>query len=39
MLTNALEDPSRVDDWQILLDGERPPGRAVDYEYIHALEE
>ena len=38
-LTNALEDPSRVDDWRIPLDGERPTARELDYEYIHALEE
>ncbi|NGM69396.1 DUF309 domain-containing protein [Natronolimnobius sp. AArcel1] len=38
-LTNALEEPERVDGWQIPLDGERPTARSVDYDYIHALEE
>ncbi|MXV63366.1 DUF309 domain-containing protein [Natronorubrum sp. JWXQ-INN-674] len=38
-LTNALEDPGRIDGWQIPLDGERPEARALDFEYADALEE
>ncbi|AEH35534.1 DUF309 domain-containing protein [Halopiger xanaduensis] len=38
-LTNALEDPAVLDGWRIPIDGERPTARAIDYEYIEALEE
>ncbi|MDQ2049395.1 DUF309 domain-containing protein [Natronolimnohabitans sp. A-GB9] len=38
-LTNALEEPSRIDDWAIPLDGERPTARSVDFEYAEGLEE
>ncbi|WP_436344206.1 DUF309 domain-containing protein [Natronorubrum sp. FCH18a] len=38
-LTNALEEPSRIDDWRIPIDGERPTARAVDFEYVDGLEE
>ena len=39
VLANALEEPSRVDDWQLPLDGERPTARPVDFEYAESLEE
>ncbi|ADD04269.1 DUF309 family protein [Natrialba magadii ATCC 43099] len=39
MLTNALENPTRVDDWRIPIDGERPIAGPADYEYVAALEE
>ncbi|WP_090385642.1 DUF309 domain-containing protein [Natronobacterium texcoconense] len=38
-LTNALEEPDRIDGWQIRLDGERPTARTVDREYAETLEE
>ncbi|WP_121744626.1 DUF309 domain-containing protein [Natronorubrum halophilum] len=38
-ITNALEDPSRVDGWRIPLDREQPPVRAVDFEYAETLSE
>ncbi|MBZ6493505.1 DUF309 domain-containing protein [Natrinema longum] len=38
-LTEALEDPTRIDGWAIPLDGERPDARAVDYEYADSLED
>ncbi|PCR92611.1 DUF309 domain-containing protein [Natrinema ejinorense] len=38
-LTEALEDPTRIDGWAIPLDGERPVARAVDYEYADSLED
>ncbi|MFA9424841.1 DUF309 domain-containing protein [Natronorubrum sp. A-ect3] len=38
-LTNAIDDPGLIDDWQIPLDGERPTARAVDFEYVETLEE
>ena len=37
-LTNALDDPARIDGWKIPLDGEFPTARDVDYEYAEALE-
>ncbi|SDJ64277.1 DUF309 domain-containing protein [Natronorubrum texcoconense] len=38
-LTNAIEDPSRIDEWRIPIDGERPSARAADFEYVDGLEE
>ncbi|ELY45408.1 DUF309 domain-containing protein [Natronorubrum tibetense] len=38
-LTNALEEPSRIDEWRIPIDGERPTAREVDFEYLDGLEE
>ncbi|MFC4542125.1 DUF309 domain-containing protein [Halosolutus amylolyticus] len=37
--TNALENPSRIDEWRIPLDGDRPTARQIDREYVRALEE
>ena len=37
-LTNAREDPSVLEGWQIPLDGDRPTAREVDYEYAASLE-
>ncbi|OIB56462.1 DUF309 domain-containing protein [Natrialba sp. SSL1] len=39
VLTNALENPARVDGWRIPIDGERPVAGPADYEYVAALEE
>jgi uncharacterized protein len=37
-LSNALEEPSRIDGWRITLDGNRPTARPVDYEFAASLE-
>ena len=37
-LTNALDDPSVVDGWQIVLDGERPEAGPVDFDYAERLD-
>ncbi|WP_435358861.1 DUF309 domain-containing protein [Haloarchaeobius sp. DFWS5] len=37
-LTNALNDPSELDGWQIPLDGAIPEARDVDYEYAEETE-
>lgn len=37
-LTNAMNDPSALEGWQIRLDGERPEARRVDYEYVERIE-
>jgi predicted metal-dependent hydrolase len=37
-LTNALDDPAVLAEWQIRLDGERPDARPEDYEYAERLE-
>ncbi|MFC4437841.1 MULTISPECIES: DUF309 domain-containing protein [Natrialbaceae] len=37
-LTNALEEPSRIDGWQIPLDDDRPAARLLDYEFVESLE-
>ncbi|APX96357.1 DUF309 domain-containing protein [Natronorubrum daqingense] len=39
VITNALEDPAQIDDWQIRLDGDEPTARAIDFEYVQELEE
>ncbi|SFB96878.1 hypothetical protein SAMN05444422_103281 [Halobiforma haloterrestris] len=38
-VSNALEDPSYLDGWQIRLDAEYPTARQVDREYAASLEE
>ncbi|WP_459889799.1 DUF309 domain-containing protein [Halostagnicola bangensis] len=38
VLTNALEDPERIDDWGIRLDGSKPAARDVDFAYADSLE-
>ena len=38
-VSNALEEPTRIDGWQIPLDGERPGARPIDFEYAESLEE
>jgi len=37
-LTNALNDPTVLDGWQIELDGERPEAGPADYAYAEDLE-
>ncbi|WP_290810324.1 DUF309 domain-containing protein [Halovivax sp.] len=37
-LTDALTDPTAVDDWRIRLDGRRPVATATDYRYADHLE-
>ena len=37
-MTNALEEPSVLDGWQIPLDGKYPTAGTVDYEYVESLE-
>ncbi|WP_255169804.1 DUF309 domain-containing protein [Natrononativus amylolyticus] len=37
-LTNALEEPERIDGWQIPLDGRVPAARDVDFAYAAGLE-
>ncbi|MCU4740452.1 DUF309 domain-containing protein [Halobacteria archaeon AArc-m2/3/4] len=37
-LTNALEDPTVLEGWQIPLDGDHPTAREVDFEYVEGLE-
>ena len=37
-LTNALEDPTVLEDWQIALDGEHPEARDVDREHAAHLD-
>ena len=37
-LTNALEDPTVVDDYRIRLDAETPTATAADFEYADGLE-
>jgi len=37
-LTNALEDPTAIEGWHIVLDGERPEAGPADYEYADGLE-
>ncbi|NUC71510.1 DUF309 domain-containing protein [Haloterrigena sp. SYSU A558-1] len=39
VLTNALEEPTRIDDWRIPIDGERPTAGPADFEYAETLEE
>ena len=38
VLTNALSDPTILQDWQIVLDDGRPTARDVDFEYAESLE-
>lgn len=37
-LTNALDDPTVLDGWQITVDGERGEAGPLDYEYAERLE-
>jgi predicted metal-dependent hydrolase len=37
-LTNALDDPTILDGWQIELDGERPEALPEDYEHAQNIE-
>ncbi|MFB6167663.1 MAG: DUF309 domain-containing protein, partial [Haloferacaceae archaeon] len=37
-LTDALEDPTVLEGWQIELDGERPEARPEDFEHAESLE-
>jgi predicted metal-dependent hydrolase len=37
-VTNALDDPTVLDGWQIELDGERPVARPTDRSYAETLE-
>jgi len=36
--TNALEDPTALEGWEIRLDGDRPEAGPEDFEYAEALE-
>lgn len=38
-ITNALEEPERIDGWQIRLDGTRPTARAIDWRPLEARED
>ena len=38
VVTDALEDPTALDGWQIELDGQRPEARPDDYAYADGLE-
>jgi len=37
-MTNAISDPSVVEDWQMRLDGSTPAATAADYDYAESLE-
>jgi predicted metal-dependent hydrolase len=37
-LTNALNDPSALDGWEIRFDAERPDARSADHQYAKRLE-
>ena len=37
-LSNALDDPTMLDGWQIELDGEHPEARPPDYEHAESIE-
>jgi hypothetical protein len=37
-LRAALSDPAALHDWQIRIDGQRPPAYDADYEYAERLE-
>lgn len=37
VLTNAIDDPSVLDDWKIVLDDDRPTARDVDRAYAESL--
>lgn len=37
-VTNARSDPTILDDWAIILDGECPAVRPEDYEYAEAID-
>lgn len=37
-LSNAISDPTILEDWSITLDGEEPRATAQDYEYVDALD-
>ncbi|MFC7125171.1 DUF309 domain-containing protein [Halovenus rubra] len=37
-ITNAIEDPTAIDGWQIVLDGIQPKARPVEYAYIESLD-
>jgi len=37
-VTNALEDPTVLDGWQIELDGAFPEATETDFEYVESLE-
>ncbi|QSW99239.1 DUF309 domain-containing protein [Haloterrigena alkaliphila] len=39
VLTNALGEPGRIDEWAIPLDGERPTAGPADFAYADGLEE
>ncbi|MFD1562460.1 DUF309 domain-containing protein [Haloarchaeobius amylolyticus] len=38
-LTNALEEPTRIEGWRIPIDGNQPVADAVDYDYVETLDE
>jgi predicted metal-dependent hydrolase len=38
VLTNALNDPTELHGWRIVLDGERPEARDADFAYAESLE-
>ncbi|WP_136715612.1 DUF309 domain-containing protein [Halorientalis salina] len=37
-ITNALTDPTVLDGWRVVLDGERPDAREADYRYAESLD-
>lgn len=38
VVTNALDDPTVIEDWQITLDGEQPVATEADFTYVDQLE-
>jgi hypothetical protein len=37
-VTNALSDPTVLEDWQVVLDDEQPVAGELDYEYAEGLD-
>ncbi len=38
MLSNALDDPAAIEEWQIRLDGDKPEAREADFAHVETLE-
>ncbi|WP_247001024.1 DUF309 domain-containing protein [Halosolutus gelatinilyticus] len=37
-ISNAIDEPTRIEGWLIPLDGDRPTARPIDYEYAESLD-